>query len=97
MRLRHWIACITLVGASAACGDDDVAGGSGTDGETDSSAETEGGSNSNSNTDSDTANSDSDSAETGDGPSICEVAEDCDDGDPCTVDVCGEGGICGTM
>lgn len=99
MRLRYWIACLALVGATGACGDDDVAGGSGTDGETDSSGETEGGSNSNSNsnTDSDTANSESDSAETGDGPMLCEVAEDCDDGDPCTVDVCGDDGMCGTM
>ncbi len=89
---------MTLVGATAACGNDDIAGGSGTDGETDSSGDTENGSNSNSNTDSDsdTANSDSDSAESG-GPMGCEVAEDCDDGDPCTVDICGDGGVCGTM
>ncbi len=85
---------MALVGATTACGDDDVAGGSGTDGETDSSGDTESGSNSNSNTESDTANSDS--AESG-GPTGCEVAEDCDDGDPCTVDVCGDGGVCGTM
>ncbi len=85
---------MALVGAATACGDDDVAGGSGTDGETDSSGETDRDTNSNSNTD--TANSDSDSAESG-GPTGCEVAEDCDDGDPCTVDVCGEGGVCGTV
>jgi len=87
---------MTLV-ATAACGDDDVAGGSGTDGETDSSGDTDSGSNSNTDSDSDTANSDSDSAETGGGPMGCEVAEDCDDGDPCTVDICGDGGVCGTM
>lgn len=99
MRLRDWIACVTLVGATTACGDDDVAGASGTDGATDSSAETEDGSNSNSNTDSDTANSESDSnsGDTDDGPMRCEAAEDCDDGDPCTVDICGDDGMCGTM
>ncbi len=92
---------MTLVGATAACGDDDIAGGSGTDGETDSSAETDGSGNTNGNTDSDSdsdgVNSDSDSAETGDGPMGCEVPEDCDDGDPCTIDVCGDDGTCGTM
>lgn len=95
MRLWDWIACVTLVGATAACGNDDIAGASGTDGATDSSAETEDGSDSV--TESDTANSDSDSNGTDNGPMLCESTEDCDDGDPCTIDVCGEDGMCGTM
>ena len=81
--------------AAAACGNDDTANASGTDGGTDSgtdSAVDESGRPGETESDS---NSDSDSQGTDDGR--CEVAEDCDDGDPCTIDVCGEGGTCGTM
>jgi len=86
---------MTLVGATAACGNDDVANASGTDGGTDSAADGSSGAGPDSN--SDTADSDSDSQGTDDGPTSCESADDCDDGDPCTIDVCGSDGMCGTM
>lgn len=88
---------MTLLATASACGGEDAANASGTDGETDSgmgdASETEG---SVSDTDSGSeSDSDSDSQGTDDGR--CEVAEDCDDGDPCTIDVCADGGACGVM
>lgn len=99
MQLRNWIACLALAGATVACGDDDTANASGTDGGTDSGTDTrddESGegpgsvSDTESGSDSDSDSNDSDDAR-------CEMAEDCDDGDPCTIDVCNDDGSCGTM
>lgn len=102
MQLRNWIACLVLAGAGAACGDDDTANASGTDGETDSGTDTRDAdsdatvSDSDSDTDSGSESDSNSDSEDSDGMR-CEVAEDCDDGDPCTIDVCGEGGMCGTV
>lgn len=98
MQLRHWIACLALVGATAACGDDDTANASGTDSGTDSETDTRDDESDGSVSDTESG-LESDSQSDSDGPddTRCEVPEDCDDGDPCTIDVCGEDGMCGTM
>jgi hypothetical protein len=84
------------VGATAACGNDDIANGSGTD--SDSGTDASGESGDGSDTDgTDSANSDSDSQGTDDGPMLCEADDECDDGDPCTIDVCNANGMCGTV
>ena len=97
MRVRQWIACLTLVGAATACGNDDVANGSGSDGATDSDDGSGGETDGPGDTDSDSANSDSDSQGTDDGPMLCSADDECDDGDPCTLDVCNPDGSCGTV
>ena len=97
MRFREWLTCLALVGVTTACGDDDVASASasGTDGSTDSAADGSSGNASDTQDTQSTANSDSDSGETeGDSdtpPGGCVENDECDDGDPCTIDVCASG------
>ncbi len=92
MRFRHWIACLGLAGATVACGDGDLANGSGSDAGTDSGTDSADGSSGGPASDS----MESDSQGETEGPQGCVEATDCDDGDPCTIDVCNPDGSCGT-
>ncbi len=96
MRFRHWIACLTLVGATTACGNDDIANGSGSDDGTESGTDSSADGSSGGGPGPDTMESDSQGETEGD-PQGCMDASDCDDGDPCTIDVCNSDGTCGEM
>lgn len=95
MRFRKWLACFALVGATGACGDDDPASASGAAGDTGTAGDTDtagDGSSGDAATGNTTPTDTEDSSdETDTGPTGCGESTDCDDGDPCTDDLCTDG------